>query len=291
MKSDFFFGIVSMFLLSSCVEMSTTLELDSLTDLSETAFTATTETAPSTRTSLSGYTNADGCYSLYWSSGDEISISDGDKSAVYVTNDDSSSTAEFSHKEGNINNSAATYTAFYPSSITASNIVLPSTQNYMENNVENFPMYAVSTNKELAFKNLCGIIRLCIKAEESGEINISSISLSGNKGMSGTFTIGEDNSAIVSGTDGVVLNCAEAHSLYTSSATDFNIVVPQGDFNPLKIKICDTYGKEINFESEGTISVKRSEITRINLTISKSDFETSLEAIPITDSDVEFTER
>ena len=59
----------------------------------------------------------------------------------------------------------------------------------------------------------------------------------------------------------------------------------------MKVKICDTDGKEINFESEGTISVKRSEITRINLTISKSDFNTSLETIPITDSDVEFTER
>lgn len=59
----------------------------------------------------------------------------------------------------------------------------------------------------------------------------------------------------------------------------------------MKIKIRDTNGKEINFESEGTIRVKRSEITHINLTISKSAFETSLETIPITDSDVEFTER
>ena len=83
----------------------------------------------------------------------------------------------------------------------------------------------------------------------------------------------------------------EPCSLYTSVTTDFNVIVPQGNYNPLKIKIRNADGKEINFESEDAITVMRSEITRINLTIFKSSFNTSLETIPITDSDVEFTER
>lgn len=199
--------------------------------------------------------------------------------------------AEFSHKSGTVSGNAAEYTAFYPSKITVSNMVLPSTQNYVKNNVEYFPMYAKSDNKELAFKNLCGIIRLCIKAGENEEVNIASISLSSNKGMSGAFTIGDDNEAVVDGADGVVLNCMEPCSLYTSVTTDFNVIVPQGNYNPLKIKIRNADGKEINFESEDAITVMRSEITRINLTIFKSSFNTSLETIPITDSDVEFTER
>ena len=241
MRSNFFFGIAAMLLLASCeesFEMETNMEIDNSSEV----FTATTESEPSTRTSLSGYTNSDGCYSLYWSEGDAISISDGVSTAVYTTGDSYSSTAEFTKIEGSISNAASQYTAFYPSTITVSNMMLPATQNYVSDNVENFPMCAVSTNKDLAFKNLCGIIRFSLKSEESGQVSISSISLSADKGMSGTFTVDDDNAAVVSGNDGVVLNCADAKTLYTTSTTDFNIVVPQGEYDPLKIKICDAGG-------------------------------------------------
>ena len=290
MRSKLFFGIAAMLLLASCeesFEMETNLEIGNPSEV----FTATTENEPSTRTSLSGYTNGDGCYSLYWSEADAISISDGVSTAVYTTDDSYSSTAEFTKSEGSISNTASQYTAFYPSTITVSNMVLPATQNYVSDNVENFPMRAVSTNKNLAFKNLCGIIRFCLKSEENGQLKVSSISLSADKGMSGTFIVGEDNAAVVTGTDGVVLTCAEAEQLYATSTTDFNIIVPHGEYNPLKVKICDADGNEVNLVSDGEISVKRSEITRITLTLAKSTFETSLETIPITDSDVDFTER
>lgn len=292
MKSKFILGIAATLLFASCED---TLVLKPNLDLEipSEQFTATTESRPSTstRTSLSGSVNGDGCYSLYWSTGDAISISDGVSTAVYTTADSYSSTAEFSRSEGTVSNTASQYTAFYPATITSTNMVLPAAQNYVSDNVENFPMRAVSTNKVLAFKNLCGIIRFSLKSKESGQVSISSISLSADKGMSGTFTVGNDNAAVVSGSNGVVLNCAEAKSLYTASATNFNIVVPQGEYNPLKVKIRDAEGKEINLVSEDAIRVKRSEITRITLTLAKSTFETSLETIPITDSDVDFTER
>ena len=290
MRSEFFFGIAAMLLLASCeesFEMETNLVIGNRSEV----FTATTETEPSTRTSLSGYTNGDGCYSLYWDSGDAISICDGANTAVYTTDDSYTSSADFVRSEGKISNTAAHYEAFYPSSITTTNMILPANQNYVDGNIENFPMRAVSTNKNLAFKNLCGIIRFCLKSEENGQLKVSSISLSADKGMSGAFTVGEDNAAVVTGTDGVVLTCAEAEQLYATSTTDFNIIVPQGEYNPFKVKICDADGNEVNLVSEGAISVKRSEITRITLTLAKSTFETSLETIPITDSDVDFTER
>ena len=279
-----------MLLFASCeesLEMEVNLEIGKPSEV----FTATTESEPSSRTSMSGYTNSDGCYSLYWSKGDAISISDGVSTAVYLTDDNYSSIAKFVKNEGFISNTASLYTAFYPSTITISNMVLPSKQNYISDNVENFPMRAVSKNKDLAFKNLCGIICFSLKSEESAQVSIASISLSSDKGMSGAFTVGDDNAAIVSGSDGVALNCSEAKLLYTTSTTDFNIVVPQGEYNPLKVKICDADGKEINLISDGAISVKRSEITRIALTLAKSSFDTSLETIPITESDVDFTER
>lgn len=190
---------------------------------------------------------------------------------VYTTDENYTSSAEFVCSEGKISNTA--------------------TQNFVDKNVENFPMRAVSSNKDLAFKNLCGIIRFCLKTEESGQVKVSSISLSADKGMSGAFSVGDNNAAVVSGSDGVVLNCAEPEMLYATSATDFNIIVPQGNYNQLKVKICDADGKEVNLVSEGSVSVTRSQITRITLTLAKSTFETSLETIPITDSNVDFTER
>jgi hypothetical protein len=290
MRSKLFFGIATMLLLASC-EGTFETELGNEVNGSTEIFSATTETEPSTRTSLSGYTNGDGCYSLYWDSGDAISICDGVNTAVYTTDDSYTSSADFVRSEGKISNTAAYYEAFYPSSITTTNMILPANQNYVDGNIENFPMRAVSTNKNLAFKNLCGIIRFCLKSEENGQLKVSSISLSADKGLSGAFTVGEDNAAVVTGTDGVVLTCAEAEQLYATSTTDFNIIVPQGEYKPLKVKICDAEGNEVNLVSEGAISVKRSEITRITLTLAKSTFETSLETIPITDSDVDFTER
>ena len=289
MRAKFFFGIAAMLLLASCeesFEMHAELDIPS----AEQVFTAITEDGTTTRTSLSDYTNEDGCYSLNWSSGDAISIYDGANTAVYTTNDSASSTAEFTCSTGIISHTVSEYVAFYPSTITTSNMVLPAEQNYVKNNIANFPMRAVSGSKELAFKNLCGIIRFSLKSEESGQVAVSSIALSADKGMSGAFTV-NNNAAVVTGTDGVVLKCTDPAPLYMTISTDFNIAVPQGEYNPLQVKICDSNGMEINLVSEGAVKVKRSEITRITLTLAKSSFDTSLETIPITDSDVDFTER
>lgn len=291
MKTKIFFGIIAVSLFTSC-ETETIYEHESSTGPSDMEFNATTESNPQTRTVLSDYADSNGCYSLYWTKGDVISLSDGTNTALFETESDNKSSGIFNRKEGSIDNQAAIYTAFYPSTITTTNMKLPVNQNYVVKNVEGFPMRAVSTSKDLEFKNLCGIIRLSLKAEETASLKITKISLSAdNLGMSGTFTIDDDNAAVVKGTDGVVLNCSEPISLLKSVATDFNIIVPKGDYSPLKIKISNSDGKEVNLVSTDAIRVKRSEITNISLTLKASSFDSSLEIIPITDSDIEFTDR
>lgn len=290
MKSKIFFGVTAMLMLVSC-EKSLEMEYGNETEKTFSIFTASTESALPTRTSLSASTNSDNRYSLNWKSGDKISISDGKSTAIFTTDDNNTPNAEFTKSMGAIDITALQYTAFYPSTITTSNMELPSSQNYVIDNIENYPMYAISTNKELSFKNLCGIIRFSLKSEENEQVKISSISLSADKGMSGVFSIDNDNAAVVSGNDGVVLKCSEIVTINANTTTDFNIVIPKGEYNPLKVKICDANGKEINLVSESSITVRRSEITRITLTLAKSTFETSLETIPISDSNVDFTER
>ena len=253
-------------------------------------FTATVESSI-TRTALSNDTNVLGCYSLFWMSGDEISISDYTTTAFFKTTSNLSSSAEFVCDEGKISYKASEYVAFYPSTITLDNMILPAKQTYVEGNVANFPMRAVASNKNLAFKNLCGIIRFSLKSEENNQFAISSIALSADKGMSGTFSIGDDNAAIVTGTDGVVLECLEPELLNISKETDFNIIVPQGSYNSMRVKISDDKGNEVNLVAEASVVVKRSEITCLSLTIFKATFDALLENIPITDSNVDFSER
>lgn len=290
MRVHYLIGLVTMTIFVSCDKNAGIGDNEGMV-LQADRFSASMEADPLTRTTLSGYANSDGSYSLLWQSGDAISIFDGMNTAVYVTADGYSPTADFVRSIGDINHTASQYVAFYPSTITPSNMVLPASQNHVDNNISEFPMRAVSTNKQLAFKNLCGIIRLSLKSEENGQVEVASISLSSDKGMSGPFTVGDDQAAIVTGTNGVVMKCAEPKPLYANANTDFNIIVPQGDYDPLKVKISDGAGSEINLVSEGAVSVRRNEITRITLTLAKSSFDTSLETIPITDSNVDFSER
>lgn len=291
MRTKLFFGIVSMALLNSC-ELIQDVEIPIDGETSDITFSASIENETSTKTALSDKANNYGYYSLYWTMGDVISISDGKNISMFTTESNGTSSGEFTSQKGKIDSDAPVYTAFYPSSITVNRKILPAEQNYVRGNVENFPMYAKSNTRNLKFKNLCGIIRLSLKSEKTGDIQVSSISLSAdNAGLSGCFTIGSKNEAIVDGNDGVVLICKNIVSLYSSLYTDFNIIVPAGDYNPLRIKICDADGREINLESTDKICVKRGGITRISQTLGSSSFDSSLEMIPITDSDVDFTDR
>lgn len=291
MRTKLFFGIVAMTLLNSC-ELIQNVEIPLDSETSGITFSAIIEDETSTKTALSDKTNSIGYYSLYWTKGDAISISDGENISIFTTESDGTSSGDFTPQKGKINSDALAYTAFYPSSITADHRILPAEQNYVRGNVENFPMYAKSYSRDLEFKNLCGIIRLSLKSETTGAIKVSSISLSAdNAGMSGNFTVGSKNQAIVDGSDGVVLICKNAISLYSNLDTDFNIIVPAGDYNPLRIKICDADGKEVNLVSTDKIRVERGGITRISQTLGSSSFDSSLEMIPITESDVDFTDR
>lgn len=293
MKTRLFFGVVAMALLTACDTLFTqkeTIEIDFET--SDITFSAVTEGQTGSRTALSDKADGAGYYSLYWTKGDAISISDGKRTAIFTTESNKVTSGEFTAQQGSVDRDAAVYTAFYPSSITASYMVLPYEQHYVANNVKDFPMYAQSTTQSLSFKNLCGIVRLSLKSEETGSLQVSRIRLhASNAGMSGNFYIGKDNAAIVMGNNGVVLTCDKPVPLYKNTVTDFNIVVPQGDYSPLNVTIYDANGEELNFVSKDKVHVSRSGITRLALTLGSSEVDGSLERIPITDADVEFTDR
>lgn len=291
MKARLFFSVVAMLLLASCTE-DTYFELkDEYRPAEKAVFSAFMENYKKTRTGISTYPIS-GYYSLFWTRGDAISIYDGRNTAVFTTENDNSSFAEFVLAEGQIDDDASEYKAFYPSTITVYNQELPAVQHYIKDNVENFPMYAHSQNKDLEFKNLCGIIQLRLKNGSDSPIRVSSIGLSSvNSGMSGTFQIGGDGAAEVEGREGVSLICEEPVSLYEFAGTDFNIIVPQGEYDPLRVDLHLADGKVMQLASTNKVHVKRSDMTRIEMTLSESSYESSLEMIPVTEADVDFTDR
>lgn len=279
---------------TSCVKLMLDLDEPATCETSpspeDEPFIASFEANPLTKTDLSKDSQGMN-YSLSWSYGDKISISDGKSLSVYRTFSNETSNATFSLYEGNALRGTGPYTAFYPSTLSDKNKVLPGVQNYVPDNVENFPMRAVSENHSLKFKNLCGIICLNVKSEASNSFKVSRIILSSpGKGMSGEFTISDD-AAVVSASSEVVLSCPKAVSLYSSIATPFNVIVPKGSYNPLNVTIVDTDGNEIELASDAAVIVSRSGMTRLNITLKDSSFGSDLEVIPITDSDVDFSSR
>lgn len=257
---------------------------------SEEEFTATFEVNAMTRTALSEDAQETSCR-LNWSYGDKISISDGKSLSCYRTSSTGASNAVFSLCDGTALCSTGPYIAYYPSTLSEKNKVLPGVQNYVQDNVENFPMRAVSENHNLKFKNLCGIICLNVKSETSNSFKVSRIILSSpGKGMCGEFTISND-AAVVSAPSEVVLSCVKPVCLYGSVATPFNVVVPKGSYNPLYVTIVDTDGNEIELASDAAVTVSRSGMTRLNITLKDSSFASDLEIIPISDSDVDFSNR
>lgn len=292
MKTKVILGIAITALLTSCETKETFyLELVEKDPTTDVTFSATIDNGTDSRTSLSANNGAN-YHFLYWTKGDAISIYDGTSISTFTTESDGMATGEFTRKSGDIKDDADLYTAFYPSSITVNSMTLPSEQTYVKDNVANYPMYAQSSDKELTFKNLCGIVRLSLKSQDADMVKVSKILLSAEgTGMSGRFSIDADGAAVVEGSDGVVLDCDSPVSLSVSEATDFNVIVPRGSYNPLNVSIYNAEGEGVCLMSNSVVKVERSGVTRISLTLTEASFDSSLEIIPITDANVDFSDR
>ncbi len=280
-------------LLASCTSTievyEQAVDLEALTKTPST-FTASIEIGAATKTSLK---ETEEGYALNWSYGDQIKVYSGNTAVLFETTNGYTTQATFSSVDNAFLPIADKYVAFYPATLDRDNLVLPAKQTWVKDNISGFPMYAESTTRSLSFRNLCGILRFHVNLKGTGSFAVSSITVSSEgKGLSGAFSI-VDNAAVVSNTNtDVTLECSTAVSLYSATATDFNIYVPAGVYNPLKVKVVSSDGVERNYESDGAITVNRSGMTSVKLAISTtSGSDGSTETIPVTDVDINFSER
>lgn len=147
---------------------------------------------------------------------------------------------------------------------TISGVEIGSTQSYSRNSFAQmtFPMVAVSTDTDLAFKNVCGALVLQL----TGDASITSITIQGNAGekLSGTaeVTVSPDMfPAVTMGTDAsekVTLDCGAGVRLSTTQATEFIITLPPTGFaSGFTVTLKDVAGKAYELKTDKTNSVSR----------------------------------
>lgn len=159
----------------------------------------------------------------------------------------------------------STHKAYFPASLcdAEQNLVLPSTisEEYVEGRF-NMPMYAQSTTKDLAFKNLCGVLKITVKSSEIDKVKSIRIS-SQSRALSGRFTV-KDNAAVL--TDRLTIANTLEVIYYTSVPLDtdgkvFYVAVPAETYRDLLIDVSN--GKDhliMATKTEAEIAIARNTI-------------------------------
>lgn len=174
---------------------------------------------------------------MTWHSGDRIVVFYG-TSATNMTGQSLLSTtstgrtAEFTLALGD-EPTGGHYYAVYPANIAGmiyhNRINLPETQEYhaAEGDKVQFeaPMYAYSNDDQLAFKNLCGVVRITLTAPKT----ISRIVISANEPLCGQFTVnwngGEPTLAAIS-TEGTEVEFTCGSGVDCTNGADFYLYLP-----------------------------------------------------------------
>ncbi len=221
-------------------------------------FRATMEPTADGKTVLSGT-------ALNWVSGDRVAIYGTAGRGIYQAAPQTPATvATLNNVEGTAGDGP--FRAFYPASLTddGTTITLPAAQTYVENSINEFPMYAESATNQLAFKNLCGVLKLHLtKANTS----ITTISVTANAEICGDYTVSYVNdvpqlSYTGNGSNTVTMTCATAQAI--DNGCDFYIALPAID-SLKSITLTSDDGRYCTkiVKSNVCINVQRSTVTEI----------------------------
>lgn len=251
--------LVSLLTLASLVCLMSLTSCQKEENGNGTQFRATMEgcTSQNGKTVLSGT-------ALNWQTGDRIAIYGTAGGGIYTATPQTPATiANFDNVSGETGN--APYRAFYPSTLTTdgTTITLPATQTSADGSLTNFPMYAESNNNQLAFKNLCGVLKLHLtKANTS----ITAITITASSEINGTFSVSHNSGNLeltysANGTNTITLTCTTAQSI--ADGKDFYIYLPEGSYSGLQIKIVTDNGYYCLKTANRAINVTRSQYTLI----------------------------
>ena len=247
------------------------------------AFSATSEMTPDTKNLAGEY--RDGAYPVLWSAGDRLAIT-GDPSieaaSWFSTADDSTSTATFKYDDSITGNAIPSYRgrmwlAFFPadsySFAGGEHIMrLQKEQTYSPDSFGNgaMPMFSSSADRNLQFRNLCGIFRLRVSALNE-MTDVTAINVKSSTPISGTLIYSQDSDSFrfkASGqSETIRLVCPGVQ--INSSPTDFCIVLPSGTYEDLTIQLISGNGTSKAFRMNTPLLIERSGITTVSLDLSQ----------------------
>lgn len=237
-----------------------------------TEFTATVEHC----TDASGKVLMDGNV-LRWTDGDQIAVWGSDGMGTYTTTNVGEYVTTFNFTEGD-DPGDPTYTAIYPASLAQRQtvILLPPVQTSTDGSLQQFPMMARSSNSELVFKNLCGVLRLRLQALGKSVVGIE---LDGNAYyLWGLKQLNYNNgdpsitNVSLSGSPEVLLSVSNPQDITT--AKDFYIALPPNTYGAgFTIKIYTSDGSVCTktITSGHSFRIERSGI--FTITLSGDDLE------------------
>ena len=239
----------------------------------DTRFRATMEDCTdiqNAKTTLNGTT-------LEWVSGDQIVVYGTAGSGVYSATPQSLVTvAMFDNVSGEAGDGP--FRAYYPSTLTSDGIhvTLPKVQTSSDGSLTGFPMYAESDNNQLAFQNLCGVLKLHLT---KAGVSVSSIEVSTNTliPVNGLYSLNYTDVPVINyvgdGTSSTVLECENPQSI--ADGKDFYIYLPYGNYTKMSVTITATDGT-ICTKSNVAVYITRSHYTTVTFSENDLDFVTSL---------------
>ncbi len=246
-------ALSSLFMLSSCQKETVG---------NGTQFRATMEGC----TSKDGKTALNGT-ALNWVAGDEIAVYGTAGRGIYTATPQTPATvALFDNVSGETGN--APFRAYYPTTLTTDGIhvTLPAVQTTADGSLTEFPMYAQSDDNTLAFRNLCGALKLHLT---KAGVSVSSIEVSTNTPINGQYTLRYTGVPVIdyesNGTNSTVLECENPQPI--ANGKDFYIYLPHGNYTEMAFTITASDGSVCTKHSKANVAIyiTRSQYTTINL--------------------------
>ena len=246
-------------LLSACAMLAigaTSCQKENEINNEDYQFTATVENCHGAKTTLNG------TY-IHWDANDTVMIYGLVDGRYLATPDRNNPTSAKLRRMGDpVTDMGDEVVAIYPASLanSATSVTLPAVQVTENGNlISNFPMYASSTDNNLAFKNLFGALRLHLEQEGA---TVSRIEFTTNTYINGNFDI--DNSGEnpeVTYADGgsftTTLICTTPQDI--SNGHDFFIAMPAGTYTDITIRIQNGGYEVVKYSPiSATITIERS---------------------------------
>lgn len=224
------------------------------------------------RATMEGCTSKDGKTALNgtalnWVAGDEIAVYGTAGRGIYTATPQTPATvALFDNVSGETGN--APFRAYYPTTLTTDgvHVTLPAVQNTADGSLTEFPMYAQSDDNTLAFRNLCGALKLHLT---KAGVSVSSIEVSTNTPINGQYTLRYTGVPVIDyesdGTNSTVLECENPQPI--ANGKDFYIYLPHGNYTEMAFTITASDGTVCTKHSKANVAIyiTRSQYTTINL--------------------------